>query len=64
MAYETIIVESRDGIGVVRLNRPAVLNALSTRVVAELAGALQAFDADRAIFRRRSSHRRHRGDRQ
>ena len=49
MGYETIIVETRDAVGVVTLNRPAVLNALSTRVVAELAGALQAFDADPAI---------------
>jgi enoyl-CoA hydratase len=49
MGYETIIVDNRDAVGVVTLNRPAVLNALSTRVIAELAGALQAFDADPAI---------------
>ena len=49
MGYETIIAERRDAVGVVTLNRPAVLNALSTRVVAELAGALGAFDANPAI---------------
>jgi enoyl-CoA hydratase len=49
MGYETIVVDSRDAVGVVTLDRPAVLNALSTRVIAELAGALQAFDADPAI---------------
>jgi enoyl-CoA hydratase len=49
MGYETIIAERRDAVGVVTLNRPAVLNALSTRVVAELAAALGELDADPAI---------------
>jgi enoyl-CoA hydratase len=49
MTCETIIVETRDAVGLVTLNRPTVLNALSTRVIAELSAALQAFDADPAI---------------
>src|ERR687886_785360 len=38
MTCETIIVESRDAVGLVTLNRPTVLNALSTRVIAAVAG--------------------------
>jgi len=47
--YETLIVERADGIAVITLNRPAVLNALSTALLAELEGALRALDADRGI---------------
>lgn len=40
MAYENIVVEKRDGIGYVTVNRPKVLNALSIATVKEL---LEAF---------------------
>ena len=49
MAYENIIVETRDSVGLVTLNRPNVLNALSTPLVRELGDALAAFEADAAI---------------
>ena len=49
MAYENIIVETRDSVGLITLNRPNALNALSTPLVRELATALTAFEADAEI---------------
>ena len=49
MTYENIIVETKGKVGVVRLNRPAVLNALNEALVAELGHALDAFEADAKI---------------
>ena len=49
MAYENITVETRDSVGLITLNRPNALNALSTPLVRELAAALTAFEADAAI---------------
>lgn len=46
MAYEHILVDSMDGIGLVSLNRPQVLNALNQALLNELAAALEAFDRD------------------
>jgi enoyl-CoA hydratase len=46
MAYETVLVEKRDAVGIVTLNRPKVLNALSAQLVSEIEEALTAFDAD------------------
>ncbi len=36
MGYETLIVEKRDGIAIVTINRPKVLNALNATVIEEL----------------------------
>lgn len=47
--YETILTEREDGVGIVRLNRPEALNALSARLVDETVDALRAFDADPEI---------------
>ncbi len=47
--YEYIRTRSEDGVGIVQLYRPEVLNALSTALIDELIAALQAFDADEAI---------------
>ncbi len=49
MAYETIIVDSRDRVGLITLNRPKALNALNSQVLGELVAALRAFDVDPAI---------------
>ena len=49
MAYETIIVETRGKVGVIRLNRPQALNALNAKLNAELAAAVAAFEADEKI---------------
>jgi len=46
MAYETIIVEIEDYTALIRLNRPDALNALNTRLMRELAGAVAAADAN------------------
>lgn len=46
MNYENIIVEVHDRAGLIRLNRPDALNALTTGLMRELAEALAAFDAD------------------
>ncbi len=49
MVYEHILVESEPPIGIVRLNRPKVLNALSFGVLKELVEAFEAFDKDEHI---------------
>ena len=49
MAYESIIVETRGKVGLVTLNRPAALNALSEALMTELGQALDAFEADAGI---------------
>jgi enoyl-CoA hydratase/carnithine racemase len=46
MAYETIVVETRDHVGLIPLNRPEALNALNRRLMDELSEALARFDAD------------------
>ena len=50
MAYETILVETRGRVGLVTLNRPKALNALSSQLVGEVNAALDAFEADEAIM--------------
>lgn len=47
--YETILVETRERVGLVRLNRPQARNALNNTLLAELMSALEAFDADANI---------------
>ncbi len=47
--YQFILVERDERVGIVTLNRPKELNALSTTVIAEVAGALSAFDRDEQI---------------
>lgn len=44
--YETILVERRDRVGLITLNRPKSLNALNTALSREVMTALHAFDAD------------------
>ena len=46
MSYENILVEQRDAVTLVTLNRPQALNALNTAVLAELTTAFAAYDAD------------------
>ena len=49
MAYETILVETRDRVGLVTLNRPKALNALNSLVLTEIVAAMQAFDENARI---------------
>jgi len=49
MAYENIVVEARDRVGLIRLNRPKALNALNSALMRELGKALARFDADDSI---------------
>ncbi len=45
MAHETIIVENKGAVGLITLNRPDALNALSGRMMAEISRALDDFEA-------------------
>ncbi|SCW45501.1 short chain enoyl-CoA hydratase [Sphingobium faniae] len=47
MAYETILVEQREAVTLITLNRPQALNALNTQVLADLSAAFATYDADR-----------------
>ncbi len=49
MVYENVIVETKGHVGLITLNRPKALNALSSALVAELGQALDAFEADDEI---------------
>ena len=49
MSTETIVVETRGRVGIIRLNRPQALNALNIALKTELLAAAEAFDADADI---------------
>lgn len=49
MSYEHILVETREAVGLITLNRPQALNALCAALIDELAQALDAFEADDAV---------------
>jgi enoyl-CoA hydratase len=49
MDYQSILLETRDRVGLIRLNRPQRMNALNDALAAELGAALADFDADPGI---------------
>jgi enoyl-CoA hydratase len=49
MSYQHIVVETRGRVGVVRLNRPAALNALNMALMNEVAAAIDGLEADQNI---------------
>jgi enoyl-CoA hydratase len=49
MSYANILVETRERVGLITLNRPQALNALNDALMDELGEALLAFDADEGI---------------
>lgn len=49
MAYQNITVTTDDGIAVITLNRPSVLNALNQATMNELMSALEEFERDESI---------------
>ncbi|MGF6170481.1 enoyl-CoA hydratase [Pseudomonas moraviensis] len=46
MTYETILLETRDRVGLITLNRPQALNALNAQLVNEVNHALDTLEAD------------------
>src|SRR6202453_894691 len=49
MSYEYILIECKDKVGLITLNRPAVHNALSNALIEEIGHALDAMEQDEAI---------------
>ncbi|EJL01441.1 enoyl-coa hydratase FadB1x [Pseudomonas fluorescens Q2-87] len=49
MSYETILLEIKDRVGLITLNRPQALNALNAQIVSELNQALDLLEADPKI---------------
>ncbi len=49
MSYENILVELHDKVGLIRLNRPQALNALSSDMMKEVSSVLQNFETDEKI---------------
>jgi enoyl-CoA hydratase len=48
-SYETILVERRDAVGIITLNRPDALNALNAQLIRELGTAIDDFEGDAGI---------------
>jgi enoyl-CoA hydratase/carnithine racemase len=46
MSYETLIVETADGVSLIRFNRPEALNAFNDQLMDELTATLDAAEAD------------------
>jgi len=49
MAYETILIEKKDKIGVITLNRPQKFNTFNTQMAEELNAALRRLDEDAEV---------------
>ncbi len=49
MSFENILVENKDHLGIITINRPKKLNALNIATINELHEAFKALDADAAI---------------
>jgi enoyl-CoA hydratase len=49
MTYETLIVETDGSVGIITLNRPDALNALSSKLMDEMTKAVDGFEADANI---------------
>jgi enoyl-CoA hydratase len=49
MAYKTLLVDTQEGVMLIRLNRPEALNALNGELLDELGAALDAASADDAV---------------
>ena len=49
MAFQNILVETRERVGLITLNRPKQLNALNDALMDELSDALKTFEADDGV---------------
>jgi enoyl-CoA hydratase len=48
-SYDTILVEQHDRVGLITLNRPEALNALSVAMMTDIVAAARAFDVDPGV---------------
>jgi enoyl-CoA hydratase/carnithine racemase len=48
-SYTTLLVETADGVTLIRLNRPEALNALNSQLLGEIGLALDAAEADESV---------------
>ncbi len=49
MSYQHVLVETQGPVGIITLNRPDALNALSNGLLRDLVSALDSFENDEAI---------------
>ncbi|MBN2065298.1 MAG: enoyl-CoA hydratase/isomerase family protein [Candidatus Thermoplasmatota archaeon] len=49
MKYSNILIEKKDGIGTIKINRPAMLNALNKETIIELTEAVKELENDDSI---------------
>ena len=49
MGYDTVIVETQQNVGIITLNRPKALNAISTQLINELSQCLDLFETNKNI---------------
>ncbi len=49
MKYENILLEKKDGVGILKINRPNVLNALNKDTIVELSKAVDELESDEKI---------------
>jgi enoyl-CoA hydratase len=49
MSFQTLLVETAEGVSLIRLNRPDALNALNSQLLDELCRALDAAEADAGV---------------
>jgi len=49
MAFETILTEIKDCVGIITFNRPEALNALNAQMIGEMAQALDQYEADDSV---------------
>ena len=50
MSYETLLIDKTDGIGTITLNRPEVLNAMSTILFKEMDHAVSDMESDLSLI--------------
>ncbi|WP_173910589.1 enoyl-CoA hydratase [Acinetobacter sp. Marseille-Q1618] len=49
MQFETILLEKKNGVGLITLNRPKALNALNSQLISEVNAALDDLEQDQSI---------------
>ena len=49
MQWQSILLEKRNGVGLITLNRPQALNALNSELISEINQALDQLEKDREI---------------